>query len=635
MDPYAKWMPVCALFAAAAGESGRLEPHLHTSAVLGIGVAVLVAVFLGWMIIQASPPLLPPVGKPGDRPALSRPTARAANFCAWFVVTRWIAVICAGTLVFIAVKLAHLLPEDVWWPLVLTVALLAALNTGYVVLTRRGWAPERLLLIQVYADLALLTLLLHFSGGIENPLSLLMLLHVIIGGIVLRRRQCYGVAAAATVLIGAMAAVEGFGITHHYTLGIFPHEGDGHDGVHAALDPLFALSSVTLQGVFFFLTAYFVSQLAARLRHDERQLESMAEHAVSERQLLERALDTTGTALRVLDRDVGPEFTNRRWSDWFAPEGDAVALLPQIDGEGSSSELTRADGKVRVSELRDSERKSGRTFQITTARLPGTDSGPGQVVELVQDISAQKDVQAQILKAGRLAAVGELAGHVAHEVNNPIAIISGKARLLLSRHRADLTPILTEELEKIVDLSDRVARIAQRLLSSGRPAPGVRELIGLRTPLRKVLEMVDHRARGSGVEVTETIPSSLPPVSANAHEMEQVFLNLVLNALDAMAKGGTLSVEAATAPSVNDGADLVVIGIRDTGPGIDEEIRSAIFDPFFSTKSEERGTGLGLPICRRIVESHGGVLELTESSGAGSRFEVRIPVAESNEPSHG
>ena len=632
MDSYAMWMPVRLLIASADESAGGHGADTTFSSALWIAVATLVAAFLGWMIIHASPPLLPPVGGEGDRRAAIGPRARTANFAVWFVVMRWIAVLCAGTLVFIVVKLAHLLPQQVWWPLVLTIALLAALNGGYVALLKRGWPPGRLLVMQVYADLVLLTILLHYSGGIENPLSLLMLLHVIIGGIVLSRRQCYGVAAAATLLIAAMAAAEGLGVIAHYTLGIFPHEGGGQGDVHAALHPLYALSSVGLQGLFFFLTAYFVSQLASRLRYDERQLESMAERAVSERQLLERALDTTGTALRVLDPDLQPEFTNRRWNRWFAPEGDAANLLPLIEGEESSPRLTDADGQVRVTEVRDPERRNARTFQITTARLAGTEDKPGQVVELVQDISAQKEAQAQILKAGRLAAVGELAGHVAHEVNNPIAIISGKARLLLSRHRADLTPILTEELEKIVDLADRVARIAQRLLSSGRPTAAARELIDLRIPLRKVLEMVDHRARESGVEVAEQLPDSLPSVLVNAHEMEQVFLNLVLNALDAMAGGGSLSVDVATTAREEDGAAFVVVSVSDTGPGIAEEIRPKIFEPFFSTKGQERGTGLGLPICRRLVESHGGVLQLAHSSAAGSRFEVRIPVAEPQEP---
>jgi len=344
------------ILAEAAGESAVSEHHGAFSSVVWIGITVLIAAFIAWLIIHASPPLLAPVTKTRDRAAGGYAMTRTANFAAWLIVMRWIAVLCAATLVLITVKLSHLLPDRVWWPLNLIIALLAALNFGYTVLLKRGWAPDRLLLIQVYVDLALLTLLLHFSGGIENPLALLMLLHVIIGGIVLSRRQCFGVAAAATLLIAAMAAAEGLGFAEHYTLGIFPHEGGEHGGTHAALHPLFALSSVTLQGIFFFLTAFFVSRLASRLRHDERQLESMADHAVAERQLLERALDTTGTALRVLDADLRPEYANGRWDRWFAPGGDAVDLLPRIEGERSDSRRTHADGQVRMTEVRSPDR---------------------------------------------------------------------------------------------------------------------------------------------------------------------------------------------------------------------------------------------------------------------------------------
>lgn len=591
--------------------------------------ACSLAVFVAWLILRASPPLLPPVAGSDVARSLVPAQTRTENFVVWFIVMRWIAVLCAATLVFITVKLTHLLPDETWWPLNAIIFLLALLNFTYSVALRRGVSHGRLLLLQVYADLALLTSLLHFSGGLENPLSLLMLLHVIIGGIVLSRRQCYGVATVATLLVAGLAAVEASGIVKHYTLGIFPHHSGDGDEVHASMHSPFALSSVAIQGVFFYLTAFFVSRLASRLRYDERQLESMAERAVAERQLLERALDTTGTALRVLDADLSPEFSNGRWDAWFAPGGDVVELLPRIEDERAKSRRDPSDGAPCVSEVSSPDRSNARTFQLTTARLAGRADKPGQTVELVQDISAQKEVQAQILQAGRLAAVGELAGHVAHEVNNPIAIISGKARLLLSRHRESLTPVLQSELEKIVELADRVARIAQRLLSSSRPAPALREPIDVRAPLRKVLDMMDHRARGTQIDVVETASSDVPRVHANAQEMEQVFLNLVLNSFDAMPDGGTLTIEVAP------GTTTVDIRIRDSGAGVPVDVQSKIFEPFLTTKSDKRGTGLGLPISRRIVGNHGGELLLVESSSAGSTFLVSLPALPPKESDHG
>ncbi|MHC4490184.1 MAG: hypothetical protein ACYTDU_00975, partial [Planctomycetota bacterium] len=271
--------------------------------------AVSLAVYLGILILRAAPPLLSAV-TPG-RPLRTgeRATRRILNYARWFIGMRWIAVLTAATLIFVAVQIAGLLPGHLWIPLSLAVFALAGLNVAYTLLLRRGVVSERILLFQVHGDLVLLTVMLHYSGGIENPLSLLMVLHVIIGGIFLSRRKCLIVAGSATLLLTFMTVLEGFEVIHHYTLQIFPH-GLGEATEHAALHPLFGASSVALQSALLFLTSFFVTNLAERLRHDERQLEDMTNRALAERQLLERALVTTNTGLRVLDTELRTEWAN-------------------------------------------------------------------------------------------------------------------------------------------------------------------------------------------------------------------------------------------------------------------------------------------------------------------------------------
>ncbi|MBI1987351.1 MAG: hypothetical protein HYS70_03255 [Nitrospinae bacterium] len=157
---------------------------------------------------------------------------------------------------------------------------------------------------------------------------------------------------------------------------------------------------------------------------------------------------------------------------------------------------------------------------------------------MVQEITEQKQIQAQILQAGKMAAVGELAGQVAHEVNNPIAILGAKARLLLLDHRDGMSAKTAQELAKIINLSDRVARIAQGLLTYCRPSAAMRTPLDVRIPIRKALSMVEHRARMAGVQLEEHLSDPVPLIKANGNEIEQVFLNLFLNALDAMPQGG-------------------------------------------------------------------------------------------------
>ncbi len=525
---------------------------------------------------------------------------------------RWIAVAVSAALIAFGILVARLLPIELSWPLAALVVLLAACNAIYYWLIRGAAAFHPWLLpLQIYVDLAILTGLLHFSGGIENPFSFVMVFHVIIGGIVLSRRQCYLVAAAAASLFALLAWVEWAEVLPHYTLEVFPHFHT-HEGVmHAAHMAPYVISSVAIQCIVLFLTAHFVTTLTERVRYDEGQLAAMAERAMAERGLLEQALETTGTALRVLDRDLQLHWSNERWKRWLARRDAAP-------DQTSAAWQTRDDGQVRVGELAVGASADSRVLQLTTAPLLDKDGRISQIVELAHDVTQQKQAQAQMMRAGQLAAVGQLAGQVAHEVNNPIAIISAKSRLLIRDHRQEMSDVVLRDLEKITELADRVGRIAQGLLSYGRPSTGAG---GHGPPRADPQGAGQHRAgaRGSGVRIQDRLPESLPFILANAGEMEQVFLNLFLNALDAMPRGGRLTIGAGA-----EGPMLEVL-VEDTGGGIPEAIRERIFEPFFSTKEEGRGTGLGLSVCLGLVRSHGGTISVESPSGGGSRFTLRLP----------
>jgi signal transduction histidine kinase len=187
---------------------------------------------------------------------------------------------------------------------------------------------------------------------------------------------------------------------------------------------------------------------------------------------------------------------------------------------------------------------------------------------------------------------------------------------------------------KIAELSDRVARIAQGLLSYCRPAPGARQPLDVRLPARRALAYIDARARTAGVRIDDALPDELPSVRANAAELEQVFLNLFINALDAMPTGGTLSVAGRTdrasaelqprGGSVTAG-DIVILEVADTGSGLDASIRERVFEPFLTTKGG-RGTGLGLSICQGLVRSHGGEIRIDNDPVRGARVTLLLPV---------
>ncbi len=616
------------------GLNYRTQHIVHFA--IGAMCAALATLMVAWTILRSSPgfgsPWLVDSGQSYGLQASGQ--KRYDLYARWFMGMRWLAVLLAGVLVFFSVQIMGWLPTEVWWPLAALVVALAMVNVLHLYLLRIGCGASIVLLLQGYIDLIILTGLLHFSGGIENPCSFLMIFHVIIGGILLERRQAYCLALSASLLFAVLAFAEWSDIVEHYTLQLFPHMVQGNGEVfHLAHHSLYVVSRVLLQAVVMFLTAYFVTTLAERLRANERQLEAMADQAKAGQQLLEQALDTTGAALRVMDRNFKTYWANARWEQWFSeeekPGGEAQT------GTQAAAE-TLNDGKVRIvevvrsSSIRSAEAASlAQVFQLTAAPLWDAGGKVQRVVELAQDVTVQKQDQARLIRAGRLAAVGELAGRVAHESNHPIAIISAKARILLADHRAEMSLKLAQELGKIVDYSDRVARIAQGLLSYCRLSSTARVPLDIRQPIRRSLAMIEQHARASGIVISDELSDVLPLVRANGSEMEQVFLNLFLNALDAMPHGGQLSVRSSSGPvQLANGRPAVAIAVEDSGTGIAPAIRERVFEPFFTTKEEGKGTGLGLSICLGLVQSHGGEIEVTSQNGA--RFIIRLPVDSSD-----
>jgi two-component system sensor histidine kinase PilS (NtrC family) len=419
-------------------EGARSALHLAGN----VAASSLAAALLGWWLLRLSPLMLigtAPGTADGDA---ARPTeeTRYRHYALWFVQMRWIAVCVTLVLVLVAVRAARLLPPDAEGPLLATVAVLAAGNAVYAFLLRRPGRARWLLPLQATVDLVLLTVLLHFSGGIENPMSLVGLFHVILGGILLPRREAYAVAVVASSLFALLAWVEWGQVTTHYALRIGPAEPGP-----AAHPTFYVAGRVVLQFTVYLLATYFITALAERARADERQMEALAERSTAGRRLLEHSLATTGAGLCVLDDGLRYRWMNDQWRAWFGPDPEGLSRLGPGDASRHPARECLRDGAVRVTEIAlpgpaDAPPGGGpRILQVTTAPRREGDRAAGEVVMLAQDVTEQKKTQERMIRDRRLAAIGELAGHVAHEVNNPMAIVIAKLRLLLSGHRDTMT----------------------------------------------------------------------------------------------------------------------------------------------------------------------------------------------------
>jgi signal transduction histidine kinase/ActR/RegA family two-component response regulator len=270
------------------------------------------------------------------------------------------------------------------------------------------------------------------------------------------------------------------------------------------------------------------------------------------------------------------------------------------------------DRVVGVLSVYSSER--GR-FHEDDARLLG-----GLAAQATLALENARLVQ-QLLHAERLAALGRIVAGVAHELNNPLSVVLGTAELL--RREGVDTPV-ADRLRRITGQAQRAVRIVRSLLSLARKQPASRAPVDVNRLIDETLELEGYQFRSSRVAVVRDLAPQLPPILADPHQLQQVFTNLFLNALEAMReRGGQATLTVASRV----GADRVVVSISDEGPGIAPRDLARVFEPFFTTKRDQKGTGLGLSICRQIVESHHGAIRVESPPGTGATFTVELPIA--------
>ena len=240
--------------------------------------------------------------------------------------------------------------------------------------------------------------------------------------------------------------------------------------------------------------------------------------------------------------------------------------------------------------------------------------------ELETALKQLRETQSQILLSSKLAAVGELAGGVAHEVNNPLQIILSRVQLMMMQNRDSKKVV--DGLELIENNVKRISRIIRALL--GFAGDNIRDEDWVRfdiaSSLQRVYDLVAHRFKKSLIETTIESEDDIPEIIGNVGELEQVFINLLLNAQNAMSEGGRLRISARC-----DG-ERIELRFADTGVGIAIEHLERIFEPFYTTRAEEGGTGLGLAVSYGIIEMHQGTLTVESEPGEGATFIIRLPL---------
>jgi len=266
------------------------------------------------------------------------------------------------------------------------------------------------------------------------------------------------------------------------------------------------------------------------------------------------------------------------------------------------------------------ENRGGKRLIVNLSVIPlrsSTLEDSGSLIVL-DDITEKVGLEDQLLQAEKLSSIGLLAAGIAHEVNTPIAGISSYTQMLLKE-----TPDSDKRkhvLEKIEKQTFRAAEIISGLLNFSRLHGSEFRELDINRLINESLALLGHQLESNHIRVESQFDASLPPVYGNTGKLQQVFVNLFLNARDAMPSGGELAVQTGM-----DGS-MVVIDISDTGAGIPQENLKRIFDPFFTTKAMGKGTGLGLAVTYGIIQEHGGGILVNSQSGKGTHFRLKLPV---------
>lgn len=489
-------------------------------------------------------------------------------------------------------------------------------------LVRRLRNPLAFGSLQIATDVCVATAIVHVTGGSESVFSFLYVIVVAYAALLFDRRLAVG----AALFAGAAHAVSLVGLSRGW--GVL-------DASFPVVAPGLAVADAAVKACALLVVAALASGLARELARADRALDERTRDFGRLQNLHEHTVQSLGSGLLTTDLHGVVRSFNRE-AERITGVAGAASVGRQLDDllPGAGGLLAEEDPRQR--ERLAFEAPDGALLHLGFASsvLRDTEGRASGHVVIFQDITAIVAMEDELRQTERLAAVGELAAGIAHEVRNPLASISGSVEML----RAGL-PEENQEERRLMDIvlreADRLDGLISDFLRYARPAPPRRTEVALTGLVDELREMYDL-ARPPGVDVSFDVPEGLE-VLADADQLKQLLWNLLLNAGQAMDEDGELTVTARRSgiqergqdgrnPDEGDVSARIEVAVADTGSGISPELLDRVFDPFFTTKAN--GSGLGLAMVHRIVEANGGTIRVESEVGKGTTFRVNLADAQ-------
>lgn len=396
------------------------------------------------------------------------------------------------------------------------------------------------------------------------------------------------------------------------------------------LVPVAGISSTALSSVlpFIFITSFVVVSITTIRKKDHVEIErqivelEITEAELRQQKLLtDRILEATPNAVVVLDISNTILMANRTFTKSFRVEENYIEgmfleeLIPMPELLDAISTVVDKKVSLKIVEFRYKGNSTEKIYKASILAMK-----ENMILVLLNDITEERRKQESLQILDRLSSLGEMAAGVAHELNNPLTGIIGMSQLLIIEE--NLPVPVREDIEDILSEAERAAEIVRNLLTFSRHHSEKREKTQLNTVIHNVLKLRAYEHHVNNIEIKTDLDSELPEVVVDSFQMQQVFLNIVLNAEYAMSetnKRGTLSIDTKKL----DGR--IEISFTDDGPGIASENVARVFNPFFTTKEVGKGTGLGLSISYGIIRNHGGNIRIRDDHDKGATIIVELP----------
>jgi two-component system sensor histidine kinase PilS (NtrC family) len=490
-----------------------------------------------------------------------------------------------------------------------------ALTGIYWYLLKKSHNLSFLAYLQISGDILLITLLAYITGGIDSGLSLLYHLTIISASIILYRRGGYLSASLSSILYGCMLDMQ-----YYNALGLVRSPN------FTAMQVLY---QVFINILSFYTVAFLSGYLSDRLRKTSQELRAKSMDYEDLRTMQDHILKSVRSGILTTDLEgqmtscnpaaesiTGYSYMELKlhWHDIF---GDSIKGL-----FGHTDDLKdrpyRFDGQIR--------KKSGdlAILGISASLLRDDKNDIRGIILVFQDITKLVEMEEKIRRQEQLAMVGSLAAGIAHEIRNPLASLSGSIQVL--QGELDLKGDEKHLMNIVVRETDRLNTIITEFLDYARPQALQAERILLSSILDETMLLLKNsRDFREGITIRVDVDPDVV-IKGDAQRMRQVFWNLLINACQAIPDRGEIAVSALPLSYSEGDAAWCEILIQDTGGGISREYLDKIFAPFFTTKTG--GTGLGLAIVARIIEDHGGIIDVESETGRGAKFRIRLPVLE-------